>query len=60
MAQKGYSQPRWVEGELLAFARGASPLTAGAELGFVWAVPGERRYLILLNKVDLAAACARQ
>jgi hypothetical protein len=31
-----------------------SPITGGAELGFVWAVPGERKYLILLNKVDLS------
>lgn len=59
VAQKGYSAPRWVEGELLVFASGGSPLTGAAELGFVWAVPGERRFLILLNKVDLAACAER-
>jgi len=37
VAQKGNVSPRWVEGELLVFS-GASPLTAGAGLGFVFAV----------------------
>ncbi len=43
---------RWVEGELLEFG-GANPLTRGAELGFVWVVPQERRYLILLSRIQL-------
>jgi hypothetical protein len=41
-----------VEGELLEFG-GANPLTRGAELGFVWVVPQERRYLILLSRIQL-------
>ncbi|GFR41394.1 hypothetical protein Agub_g2035 [Astrephomene gubernaculifera] len=53
VAMAGYKSPRWVDGELLVFAVGASPVTGGAELGFVWAVPGEKRFLILLNKLDL-------
>lgn len=53
VAMPGYKSPRWVEGELLVFTVGASPLTSGAELGFVWNVPGEKRFLILLNKLDL-------
>jgi len=55
VAQKGNVDPKWVDGELLHFAVGASPLTGGAELGFVFVVPNERRFLILLNKIDLAA-----
>lgn len=43
---------RWVEGELLHFS-GSNPVTKGAELGFVWVVPHERRYLILLSRIDL-------
>lgn len=36
---------RWVEGELLQFAEG-SPVTQGARLGFMWACPGQRRFLV--------------
>lgn len=53
MAQPGYKNARWVEGELLQFANGGNPLTGNAQLGFVWAVPGAKRFLILLNRVDL-------
>ncbi|KXZ56396.1 hypothetical protein GPECTOR_1g351 [Gonium pectorale] len=53
VAMAGYKSPRWVDGELLVFKVGASPVTSGAELGFVWSVPGEKRFLILLNKLDL-------
>jgi hypothetical protein len=42
--------PVCLQGELLVFASGGNPLTGNAELGFVFAVPGERRFLILLNK----------
>ncbi len=61
MAQKGFTQPRWVEGELLVFTTKGNlgnPVTAGAELGFVWSVPGEKRFLILLNRIDLSKASA--
>ncbi|GFH09390.1 DUF3506 domain-containing protein, partial [Haematococcus lacustris] len=60
VAQKGYSQPAWVDGELLVFGPGGSQLTGGAELGFVWIVPGERRYLILLSKLDLSSTAFSQ
>lgn len=53
-ANKGFSQPKWVEGELLVFNAKGNPLTAGAELGFVWAIPNEKRFLILLNRVELS------
>ncbi len=43
-----------MEGELLVFNAKGNALTGGAELGFVWAVPGEKRFLILLNRVDLS------
>lgn len=43
---------RWVEGELLQFT-GNSGVTRGAQLGFVWVVPKERRYLILLSRFDV-------
>lgn len=52
VAQKGNVAPRWVDGELLTF-RSSNPVSNGAELGFVFVVPGERRFLILLNKIDL-------
>ncbi len=43
---------RWVEGELLQFTAN-NPLTRGAELGFVWVLAGEKRFVILLNRIDL-------
>ncbi|CAL8470008.1 g9550 [Coccomyxa elongata] len=52
VAHKGFRDARWVEGELLHFS-GSNPVTKGAELGFVWVVPHERRYLILLSRIDL-------
>jgi hypothetical protein len=47
-----------VEGELLVFGGGSSSsssgsVTNGAQLGFVWSVPGEKRFLILLNRISL-------
>lgn len=53
VAQRGYTEPRWVEGELLLFSAKGDHVTAGASLGFVWSVPGEKRLLILLNRVAL-------
>ncbi|MEW5303523.1 MAG: hypothetical protein WDW36_006206 [Sanguina aurantia] len=54
VAQAGFRSPRWVEGELLQFGAN-SPVTGTAALGFVWHVPNEKRFLILLNKLDLPA-----
>mmetsp|Transcript_6744 Transcript_6744/g.11480 ORF Transcript_6744/g.11480 Transcript_6744/m.11480 type:complete len:863 (-) Transcript_6744:436-3024(-) len=52
IAEKGFQDAKWCGGELLVFSP-RSPLTAGAELGFVFNVPGERRFLILLDKLNL-------
>ena len=49
---KSHAVCRWVEGELLHFGSN-NPMIHGAELGFVWCVPNERRYLILLSRIDL-------
>ena len=51
-ADKWHAVCRWVEGELLHFGSN-NPMIHGAELGFVWCVPNERRYLILLSRIDL-------
>ncbi len=54
-AKPGFSDPRWVDGELLLLDGNGGALTGGAELGFVWTVPGERRCLILLSRLKLPA-----
>ena len=54
-AKPGFSDPRWVDGELLLLDGKGGALTGGAELGLVWAVPGERRFLILLSRLALPA-----
>ena len=56
VAQAGFKDARWVEGELLQFGTSGAALTGGAELGFVWAVPGERRFLLLFKRLDLSTA----
>jgi hypothetical protein len=54
VAEANFSDPKWVDGELLEFSPSANPLvTGGSRLGFVWSVPDERRFLILLNRVVL-------
>lgn len=54
VAQYGYIDARWVDGELLIFSARGSDYTGEARLGFVWHVPGDRKFLILLNKISLA------
>ena len=54
-AKPGFNDPRWVDGELLLLDGKGGALTGGAELGLVWAVPGERRFLILLSRLQLPA-----
>jgi hypothetical protein len=54
VAREGFAAPKWVDGELLVFSR-ANPLTAGAELGFVYNLEPARRFLLLFTRVDLAA-----
>lgn len=41
-AHEGFTHDQWVDGDLLVFDS-HSPLSNGAELGFVWHVPMERR-----------------
>ncbi|KAF6264092.1 hypothetical protein COO60DRAFT_1624422 [Scenedesmus sp. NREL 46B-D3] len=54
IASPGFTNKRWVKGELLVFGGGGgSGVTNGAQLGFVWNVPGEKRFLILLNRISL-------
>lgn len=53
VASKGFKEQKWVEGELLVFGSKGSPVTAEAQLGFVWSVPGEKRFLILLSRIAL-------
>ncbi|CAG9461977.1 unnamed protein product [Pedinophyceae sp. YPF-701] len=58
VADPGFSNPRWTEGELVCFSRAAqAQLTGGAELGFVWSIgggrAGGRRFLILLKEAAL-------
>ena len=53
VAKPGFTEESWVEGELLVLDGQGGQLTGGAELGFVWAIPGERRFLILFTKLQL-------
>lgn len=52
VAGAGFKDPRWVDGDLLVFEDWSS-LTGRSELGFVWAVPNARKFLILLSRVML-------
>eukprot|EP00210_Caulerpa_lentillifera_P003211 g3068.t1 len=52
IARKGFTDPRWVDGELLCFEKWSS-MAGGNDLGFVWSVPNARKFLILLYRVRL-------
>ncbi|CAI5524816.1 unnamed protein product [Closterium sp. Naga37s-1] len=54
LAEPGFKNPRWVDGELLVFDGKGSRHTNGAELGFVFSLP-ERHFLILFNRLKLQA-----
>jgi hypothetical protein len=56
VAKPGFTERIWVDGELLLLDGRGGSLTGGAELGFVWAVPGERRLLILFSSLELPDA----
>ena len=56
VAKPGFTERNWVDGELLLLDGRGGQLTGGAELGFVWAVPGERRLLILFSSLELPEA----
>ena len=60
VAKPGFAERNWVDGELLLLDGRGGQLTGGAELGFVWAVPGERRLLILFSSLELPDASARK
>ena len=53
VARPGFRGQRWVPGEFLQLDGRGGKLTGDAELGFVWAVPGERKFLILFNRLVL-------
>eukprot|EP00216_Chloropicon_sp_CCMP2111_P000665 CAMPEP_0198240300 /NCGR_PEP_ID=MMETSP1446-20131203/5464_1 /TAXON_ID=1461542 ORGANISM="Unidentified sp, Strain CCMP2111" /NCGR_SAMPLE_ID=MMETSP1446 /ASSEMBLY_ACC=CAM_ASM_001112 /LENGTH=765 /DNA_ID=CAMNT_0043923019 /DNA_START=238 /DNA_END=2535 /DNA_ORIENTATION=- len=52
MAKESFSDPVWVDGELLELST-SSPIGMGAQLAFVWAAPSEQKVLILLQKLQL-------
>ncbi len=53
VAKPGFEDASWTDGELLVLDGKGGQLTGGAELGFVWAVPNERRLLILFTSMKL-------